>query len=173
MPPAMPAGSSDSPITRPSTPTLVKPSALRTPISCVRSRTDCAMVLPTTTRMTKKTAERMKTMIMPTLPTWLAKPCAMAQGFANQVGNVGMIIVFILSAVFFVILVVVGNTMAQSVRERTQEIGVLKALGFTNVGVLGLVIGESLLPAGIAGGIGLALGYALVSQGDRTNGFRP
>lgn len=98
---------------------------------------------------------------------------AMAQGFANQVGNVGMIIVFILSAVFFVILVVVGNTMAQSVRERTQEIGVLKALGFTNVGVLGLVIGESLLLAGIAGGIGVALGYALVSQGDPTNGFLP
>ena len=98
---------------------------------------------------------------------------AMAQGFANQMGNIGMIIVAILSAVFFVILVVVGNTMAQSVRERTQELGVLKAVGFTNVEVLGLVLGESLLLAGIAGGIGLALGYAMVSQGDPTNGFLP
>jgi putative ABC transport system permease protein len=98
---------------------------------------------------------------------------AMAQGFANQVGNIGAIIIAILSAVFFIILIVVGNTMAQSVRERTQEIGVLKALGFSNLGVLGLVIGESVLLAGIAGGIGLALGYAMVSQGDPTNGFLP
>ena len=98
---------------------------------------------------------------------------AMAQGFANQMGNIGLIIVAILSAVFFVILVVVGNTMAQSVRERTQELGVLKAVGFTNGEVLALVLGESLLLAGIAGGIGLALGYAIVSQGDPTNGFLP
>jgi len=98
---------------------------------------------------------------------------AMAQGFANQVGNVGMIIVAILSAVFFVILVVVFNTMAQSVRERTQELGVLKAVGFSNGEVLALVLGESLLLAVIAGGIGLALGYAMVSQGDPTNGFLP
>jgi len=98
---------------------------------------------------------------------------AMAQGFANQVGNVGAIIVAILSAVFFVILIVVGNTIAQSVRERTQELGVLKAVGFTNGEVLGLVLGESLLLALIAGGIGLALGYAMVSQGDPTNGFLP
>ncbi|HEV8239658.1 MAG TPA: ABC transporter permease [Thermoanaerobaculia bacterium] len=98
---------------------------------------------------------------------------AMAQGFANQVGNIGLIIVAILTAVFFIIMVVVGNTMAQSVRERTQEIGVLKALGFSNGGVLALVLGESLLLAGIAGGIGLLMGYGLVSRGDPTNGFLP
>ena len=63
--------------------------------------------------------------------------------------------------------------MAQSVRERTQELGVLKAVGFTNAGVLALVLGESLLLAAIAGGFGLGLGYTLVSQGDPTNGFLP
>jgi len=98
---------------------------------------------------------------------------AMAQSFADQVGNIGAIVTAILGAVFFIILVVVGNTMAQGVRERTQEIGVLKAVGFTNGEVLALVLGESMLLAGVAGGFGLAVGWLLVSQGDPTNGFLP
>ncbi|MFO1513404.1 MAG: ABC transporter permease [Verrucomicrobiota bacterium] len=52
---------------------------------------------------------------------------AMFQGFAQQIGDIGKIVTFILGAVFFTILLVAGNTMAQSVRERTQELGVLKA----------------------------------------------
>ena len=65
---------------------------------------------------------------------------AFMQGFAQQIGDIGTILIFVLSAVFFTILLVVGNTMAQSVRERTEELGVLKALGFTNERVLALVL---------------------------------
>jgi putative ABC transport system permease protein len=98
---------------------------------------------------------------------------AFAQGFANQMGDIGAIVTAILSAVFATILLVAGNTMAQSVRERTQELGVLKALGFRNGQVLGMVLAESLLLALVAGGFGLALGYAMVSAGDPTHGFLP
>lgn len=98
---------------------------------------------------------------------------AFAQSFANQMGNIGAIVTAILSAVFFTILLVAGNTMAQAVRERTQEIGVLKALGFGNGQVLAMVLGESLLMTAVAGGLGLALGWLLVSGGDPTGGFLP
>jgi putative ABC transport system permease protein len=98
---------------------------------------------------------------------------AFAQAFANQMGNIGAIVTAILSAVFVTILLVTGNTMAQGVRERTQELGVLKAVGFGNGAVLGLVLAESLTIAAVAGGLGLAIGYAMVSQGDPTGGFLP
>jgi len=81
---------------------------------------------------------------------------AMAQSFANQVGNIGAILRAIVSAVFFTMLLVTANTMAQSVRERTNEIGVLKTLGFSNGGVLGLVLAESVLITVLGGVLGLA-----------------
>jgi putative ABC transport system permease protein len=81
---------------------------------------------------------------------------AMAQSFVNQVGNIGAILRAIVSAVFFTMLLVTANTMAQSVRERTNEIGVLKTLGFSNGGVLGLVLAESVLITVIGGALGLA-----------------
>ena len=62
----------------------------------------------------------------------------------------------IVTAVFFTMLLVTANTMAQSVRERTNEIGVLKTLGFTNGGVLGLVLAESVLITVLGGALGLA-----------------
>jgi len=98
---------------------------------------------------------------------------AFAQSFADQMGNIGAIVTAILSAVFVTILLVAGNTMAQAVRERTQELGVLKALGFKNGEVLALVLGESMLMTLVAGGLGLGLGYLMVSQGDPTGGFLP
>ena len=70
---------------------------------------------------------------------------AMAQEWAAQVGNIALIVAGILSAVFFTILLVAGNTMAQAVRERTGELGVLKAIGFTNAQVMGMVLAESCL----------------------------
>ena len=54
------------------------------------------------------------------------------EGFAKQVGDIGAIMVAILVAVLFTMLLVAANTMAQSVRERTSEVGVLKTLGFSN-----------------------------------------
>jgi putative ABC transport system permease protein len=98
---------------------------------------------------------------------------AFAQGFAQQVGDIGSIMLAILSAVFFTILLVAGNTMAQSVRERTEEIGVLKAMGFTNGLVLGVVLAESLVIAGVGGLLGLGLAAAIISRGSPIPGMLP
>jgi putative ABC transport system permease protein len=88
---------------------------------------------------------------------------AFVQGFANQIGNIGAIVIAIGGAVFFTMLLVTANTMAQSVRERTAEIGVLKTLGFADRSILWLVIGESLLLTLIGGVMGLAIAYLVVS----------
>jgi len=98
---------------------------------------------------------------------------AFIQGFANQIGNIGFIIMSIMSAVFFTILLVAGNTMAYTVRERTNELAVLKAIGFTDRGVLSMVLGESLALTLLGGVIGLGLSWLLVSMGDPTQGALP
>jgi putative ABC transport system permease protein len=98
---------------------------------------------------------------------------AFIKGFAEQMGNIGAIVQAILSAVFFTILLVAGNTMAQAVRERTSELGVMKAIGFTDGQVLSFVLIESLLIAIIGGAIGIALGWFFVSRGDPTGGALP
>jgi putative ABC transport system permease protein len=82
---------------------------------------------------------------------------AFMQSFAHQVGDTGAMMTAIAAIVFFIILLIVGNTMAQSVRERTAELGVLKTLGFSDLTVMGLVLGEALLLTGLAGIVGLAL----------------
>jgi putative ABC transport system permease protein len=98
---------------------------------------------------------------------------AFLQGFANQIGNIGLILMAIVGAVFFTILLVAGNTMAYTVRERTNELAMLKAVGFTDRGVVGLVLGESLVLAGIGGLLGLGLAWLMVAAGDPTNGWLP
>ncbi len=98
---------------------------------------------------------------------------AFVQGFAKQIGNIGKIMTGVLSAVFFTILLVAGNTMAQTVRERIGEIGVIKAIGFTDRQVMGLVLAESLVLAGSAGLVGLAVAAWLISAGDPTGGAFP
>jgi putative ABC transport system permease protein len=96
-----------------------------------------------------------------------------AQSFANQIGDIGAILRAILSAVFFTLLLVAGNTAAQSVRERTAELAILKTLGFSNAQVLGLVLAESLLLVGVGGALGLGLAVLIISRGDPTGGFLP
>lgn len=98
---------------------------------------------------------------------------ALAQSFADQIGDIGAIITWVLAAVFFTMLLVAGNTMAQSVRERTNELGVLKSLGFAHEAVLGLVLAESCLLAILGGGLGLLLGSLAIGAGDPTGGFLP
>ena len=88
---------------------------------------------------------------------------AFVQAFANQIGDVGTIVTAILAAVFFTMLLVAGNTMAQAVRERTGELAVLKTLGFTDGKVLGLVLAESLAVAALGGVLGLAVGWVVVA----------
>jgi putative ABC transport system permease protein len=73
-------------------------------------------------------------------------------GFLSLLGNVKMFLAAISAAVMFTILLVSGNTMAMSVRERVREIGVLKTLGFTPGAVLGLVLGEA-CSISLAGGV--------------------
>jgi putative ABC transport system permease protein len=95
------------------------------------------------------------------------------EGFAKQVGDIGAIMIAILVAVLFTILLVVANTMAQSVRERTGEVGVLKTLGFSNAAILVLVLSESVVIAVLGGGAGLLVAWAFVQQGDPTGGMLP
>ncbi len=90
---------------------------------------------------------------------------AFAQGFVQQMGNIGVMLIAILSAVFFTILLVAGNTMAQAVRERTGEFGVLKSLGFTNQLVLALVLAESCLIAAAGGLPGLGAAWLVAAGG--------
>jgi len=87
---------------------------------------------------------------------------AFVQSWAKQIGNIAFIIASILGAVFFTILLVTGNTMSQAVRERTGELGVLKAIGFTNGQVLLLVMAEACLLALLGGGLGLGLACVVV-----------
>ncbi|MCL4786681.1 MAG: ABC transporter permease [Verrucomicrobia bacterium] len=98
---------------------------------------------------------------------------AFMQGFAQQVGDIGTILIAILSAVFFTIVLVAGNTMAQSVRERTEEIGVLKAMGFTSELALGLVMAESLLLASLGGLAGLGLAWLIAAGGSPVPNLLP
>jgi putative ABC transport system permease protein len=96
---------------------------------------------------------------------------AMMASFVAQMGNIEFLMSAIGSIVFFTLLLVTGNTMAISVRERTGELAVLKTVGFSDRGVLVLVLFESLLIAVLGGGLGIALAKALTLRGDPTNGM--
>lgn len=98
---------------------------------------------------------------------------AFAQAFAQQMGDIGTIMVAILSAVSFTIILVAGNTMAQAVRERTQEIGVLKAMGFTNERVLALVLVESGVVAALGGLAGLGAAWLFTLGGSPVPSMLP
>ncbi len=79
------------------------------------------------------------------------------QMFANQTGNIALIMTGILSAVFFTILLLTGNTMSQAIRERIPELAILKTLGFSNQSVLVLVLVESVMIALLGSILGLAV----------------
>ena len=106
---------------------------------------------------------------------------AFIQGFANQMGNIGALVTAIAGAVFFTMLLVTANTMGQSIRERINEIGVMKTLGFSSASVTALVLGEALLVTALGGAIGLllagsvstALGSADRSSSSRCSACRP
>jgi putative ABC transport system permease protein len=83
----------------------------------------------------------------------------MVKQFLDQVGNIGLILVSVTTAVFFTMLLVTANTMARSVAERTNEIGVLKTLGFSGRSILSLVLLESLFLTFAAGLVGIGLAW--------------
>jgi putative ABC transport system permease protein len=80
----------------------------------------------------------------------------------SQFANIGLIVGAIMGAVFFTLVLLTGNTMAQAVRERIPELAVLKTIGFSNQSVLGLVLAESVLLLLLGGAIGVALSGVVV-----------
>ncbi len=92
--------------------------------------------------------------------------------FIKQIGDIGLIVRWILFAVFFTLLLVVGNTMAQSVRERVPELAVLKTLGFSDRSVLGFVLAEALVLCLVGGTVGLALATVLGGMVGKATGGR-
>jgi putative ABC transport system permease protein len=81
----------------------------------------------------------------------------MAQSQFKQIGDIALVINAIVGAIFFALLFSVGAVMAQSMRERIPELAVLKTLGFTDGGVLALVLAETLVFCLFCAGIGLGL----------------
>jgi putative ABC transport system permease protein len=98
---------------------------------------------------------------------------AFAASFVKQTGNIEFLMMSIGGVVFFTLLLVTGNTMAISVRERTGELAVLKAVGFSDRLVLALVMAESLLVAAVGGGLGMLLVKLFTLRGDPTGGMLP
>jgi putative ABC transport system permease protein len=99
---------------------------------------------------------------------------AFAAGFAKQFGNIEFLILTIGTVVFFTLLLVTGNTMAISVRERIGELAVLKAIGFSDRSILFMVLGESLAISLFGGLLGLALAaLAIPIIGAALVGFLP
>lgn len=95
-------------------------------------------------------------------------------GWAKQIGNISLIMELIAAAAIFMMLLVTANTMAQSIRERTSELAVLKTLGFGDGRVLSMVLMESCVLALLGGLAGLAVSYTLVTLGgDPTGAFLP
>ncbi len=88
---------------------------------------------------------------------------AFMESFMKQFGDVGAITTMILGAVFFTMLLVAANTMAQAVRERIPEMAILKTLGFSNHSVLMMILAESVLMAMLGGLAGLVLAWLLVN----------
>ena len=87
---------------------------------------------------------------------------AFGTSMISQFANVGLIVTGIMAAVFFTLILLTGNTMAQAVRERIPELAVLKTIGFSNRSVLGLVLAEAIALVGIGGVIGMGLAMVVV-----------
>jgi putative ABC transport system permease protein len=99
---------------------------------------------------------------------------AFAANWVKQFGNISFLILAIGTVVFFTLLLVTGNTMAIAVRERTGELAVLKAIGFSDRAVLLFVLGESLVIALVGGLIGLGLALVMIPiLGRALNGLLP
>ncbi|MBZ5510906.1 MAG: FtsX-like permease family protein [Acidobacteriia bacterium] len=98
---------------------------------------------------------------------------AFAASFVKQAGNIEFLMLSIGGVVFFTLLLVTGNTMAIAVRDRVRELAVLKAVGYSDKFVLGMILAESLLLALVGGGIGILLAKLLTLNGDPTRGMLP
>jgi putative ABC transport system permease protein len=95
-----------------------------------------------------------------------------AIGFAKQIGDLGALVTRILLAVFFTILILTGNTMAQAIRERIPELAILKTLGFSNLSVTVLVLGEAALLLAIGATLGMLTAVAIIPGLNSATGGR-
>jgi putative ABC transport system permease protein len=95
-----------------------------------------------------------------------------AIGFAKQIGDLGALVTRILAAVFFTILILTGNTLAQSIRERIPELAILKTLGFSDGKVTALVVAEAVLMLALGGAIGMGTAVALLPAINASTGGR-
>jgi len=99
---------------------------------------------------------------------------AFAASWVKQFGNISFLILAIGTVVFFTLLLVTGNTMAISVRERTSELAVFKAIGYSDRAILFFVLAESLVIALIGGLLGLLLAIVAVpALAKALNGLLP
>lgn len=99
---------------------------------------------------------------------------AFQQAFVKQFADIGLIVTAIMGAVFFTLLLLTGNTMAQAVRERIPELATLKTLGFKDGTVLALVMAESVLLIVLGGLIGMGLASAIMPVlGKASGGMLP
>jgi putative ABC transport system permease protein len=89
---------------------------------------------------------------------------AFNKAVAAQLGNIALIVGLVVGAAFVTILMIVGNTMVMTVRERTREIGVMKTLGFSGGRILRMVLGESILLALLGGLPGLGIAFVLIAN---------
>ena len=87
---------------------------------------------------------------------------AFQQAFAKQFADIGLIVTAIMGAVFFTLILLTGNTMAQAVRERTSELAVLKTIGFSSPSVLAMVLAESVLLVVLGGLLGMGLAALII-----------
>jgi putative ABC transport system permease protein len=107
-------------------------------------------------------------------PTKTESEGQFALSFVEFLGNIKLFLLIVCAAVTFTILLVSGNTMAMSVRERIKEVGVLKTLGFNNDAILGIIVGEAICIAVIGGVIGLLFASVLtVGVGKAAGSFIP
>ena len=95
-----------------------------------------------------------------------------AIGFAKQIGDLGALITRILAAVFFTILLLTGNTMGQSIRERIPELAILKTIGFSDGKVTALVLAEALLLLLLGAGLGMATAVVVLPILNSSTGGR-
>src|SRR5260370_2744440 len=95
-----------------------------------------------------------------------------AIGFAKQIGDIGALVTRILIAVFFTILILTGNTMAQSIRERIPELAILKTLGFSDGKVTPLVLASAILLLILRAALGMGAALAAMPTRHGATGGR-
>lgn len=126
--------------------------------SFARDQIGMVIVTPTDKRQSEQLARRIDALFANSAyETQTDTAKAFNKAFIAQLGNIALIITSVVSAAFFTILLIVGNTMMLAIRERTTEIAVLKTLGFRATRIFRLVLAESLFLSLLGGLAGLGL----------------